>query len=332
MDIYVSGLGSCVPPQIVTNEMLSKILGVSAEDIESKTGIRERRWVVEGTSNSEMAYKAILRALDGAAIPASELDALIVATLSPDAGFPGTGVFVQRLLNLPGIPALDVRNQCSGFLYGLSIANAWIKSGTYRRIALVGSEIHSTGLDKSPNGGMVSALFGDGAGAAIISTSPSPLQVIDVRLGADGRGIEALWCELPASGLHPNINAEYLAEGRQYPKMSGRTVFKKAVETLDVEINRLLKDHEIDPKKVLFVPHQANEHMNQMIAQRLGIPASRFVSTIEEYGNMTAASLPVTLERAMQNDGFVPGTPIVMAAFGSGFTWGTGLLMVTEHP
>lgn len=332
MEVFINGLGSCVPARVVSNHDIEQIVGVDATEIENKTGISERRWVEPGTNNSDLAYEATLRALAGAGLQANALDALIVATLSPDAGFPGTGVFLQRLLGLQHVPALDVRNQCSGFLYGLSIARAWLQTGAYKAIGLVGSEVHSTGLDMSPRGGMTTALFGDGAGAAILSTEPSPLRVEDVRLGADGSGVEALWCELPASGLHPNISAEYLEEGRQFPQMKGRVVLRKAVETLQVEITRLLQDHQIVPSDVLFVPHQASELLNRMIVMNMKMDAKKMVSTIEEFGNMTAASLPVTLERAMQHEHFQPGTPIVMAAFGSGFTWGVSLLRVTDHP
>lgn len=332
MSVYVTGIGSCVPADVVTNDMVRAMVGEAMGDVEAKAGIHERRWVREGTTNAELAESAIRRALDGAGITPADLDALIVATLSPDAGFPGTGVFVQRRLQRPGIPALDVRNQCSGFLYGLSIARAWLMTNTYQTIALVGSEIHSTGLDKSPQGAGVTPLFGDGAGAVILSKVPSPLELIDVRLGADGQGIEALWCELPASGLHPNIHEDYLKDGRQFPKMSGRTVFRKAVETLEVELNRLFQDHAIDPKNVILVPHQSNLHLNRLLADRLGIQPAHLVSTIEDYANMTAASLPVTLERALLDGLFVAGAPVVLAAFGSGYTWGSALLRVTESP
>lgn len=335
MKVFMRSVGGYLPPHVVSNEDIVARTGGTAQWVEEHTGIRQRHFVLPGTANSTLAEHAARTALKRANIQATDLDAIVYATLSPDAGFPGSGVFLQRLLDVPNIPAIDIRNQCSGFLYGLSIARAWLSTGTYHRILLVGSEIQSTGLDFTEAGRTLAALFGDGAGAVVlthenIDTPDSPsrcnIEIVDVRLGADGRGIEHLWCELPASGLHPNIDASYLAEGRQFPRMQGRTMFRRAVETLEREIGALIQSHQLDPDDLLLVPHQANKHINAMVAERLKIPAHNLVSTIEDYGNTTAASLPLGLERAWAKGLLQPGRPIVLAAFGSGYTWGTALL------
>lgn len=332
MSVVLRSVGGFLPPQVLTNEDIVARTGGTAQWIEEHTGIQQRHFVQPGTTNAELAEHATRTALKRAGIQPADIDAIIFATLSPDAGFPGSGVFLQRRLEVPNIPALDVRNQCSGFLYGLSVANAWLKTQTYRQILLVGSEIQSTGLDFTEAGRTMAALFGDGAGAVVLThkshmpQGTSAAELIDVRLGADGRGIETLWCELPASGLHPNIDASYLAEGRQFPKMQGRSMFRRAVETLEREIQTLLHDHQLNPKELLLIPHQANKHINLMVAERLRIPPENLVSTIEEYGNTTAASLPLGLERAWAKGLLQSGRPIVLAAFGSGYTWGTALL------
>lgn len=325
MDVYVRSIGGYVPPQIVSNDDIASRTGGTAEWIAEHTGIVTRHHVDVGTSNSMLAEQASREALREAGLSTDDIQSIVFATLSPDAGFPGSGVFLQRRLDAWGIPALDVRNQCSGFLYGLSVAKAWLSSGQYKNTLLVGSEVQSTGLDYSYRGRTVAALFGDGAGAVVLDTeSKFGGRVIDVRIGADGRGIENLWCELPASGLHPNIDASYLTHGRQYPQMQGRTMFRRAVETLEREVSQLLSAHALAASDVLFVPHQANKFLNEMLAKRLGIPLEKVVSTIEEFGNTTAASIPLGLRRASL-DGRLKG-PVVIAAFGSGYTWGTALL------
>jgi 3-oxoacyl-[acyl-carrier-protein] synthase-3 len=314
---------------VVSNEDIVAMTGGTAEWIEERTGIRNRHFVDPGMTNSMMGERAARNALEAAGLGPEDLDVLLYATLSPDAGFPGSGVFLQRHLGRAGIPALDIRNQCSGFLYGLSIARAWLESGTYRRALLVGSEIHSTGLDFTKAGRTVASIFGDGAGAVVLEASDDASvggRILDVRLGADGTGAEALWCELPASGLHPNMDASYLAEGRQFPQMKSRSVFRHAVETLERELGSLLVDHGLKPDEILLVPHQSNKFLNVMVADRLKIPHENIVSTIENLANTTAASLPIGLDFAQKQGRLHEGKPVVLAAFGSGYTWGCALI------
>jgi len=320
--------GRHLPDRVVTNDELAGALNTTPEWIEERTGIRERRWVEPGETNAGMAAQAARRALAQAGLEVGEVDAIVAATLSAEAVFPGTGVFLQRELGLEGVPALDVRNQCSGFLYGLSIADAWIASGRYETVLLVGSEVHSTSLDLSPAGRGVTPLFGDGAGATIVRPASDGAGVIDVRLGADGRGAEHLWLEVPSSSHMPSISHEDLDAGRQFPHMDGRIVFRRAVETLEREIGRVLDAFDaIGPRdEVLLVAHQANRRINEMVADRLGLAPAQVVHTIDTWGNTTAASIPTALDLAREDGRAHPGRVVIMAAFGSGYTWGTAVV------
>ncbi len=250
--------------------------------------------------------------------------------------FPGSGVLVQARLGLPGLPALDVRNQCSGYLYALSIADAWLRAGVYKRVLVIGSEVHSSGLDYSPDGRAITALFGDGAGAVVLEAREVDADTIDapgvlaVRLGADGAGAEQLWCEAPGSLLKPHLDAQVLAQKRHFPRMNGRAVFRHAIQTLERELKALLKAHDLDAaearRALWLVPHQANRHINEHVAQALGLAPERVIHTIEGFGNTTAASIPMALDVARGQGLVGPGSLLLHAAFGSGFTWGTALV------
>ncbi len=320
----IVGVGLFLPDRVVTNEELAPKIDSTPEWIEQRIGIKSRHWVEPGQSNSDMGAKAAQAALRDAGLATSDVDAIIYATLSPDAGFPGSGVFMQEHLGITDIPALDVRNQCSGFLYGLSIAKAWIQSGMYRTVLLVGSEIHSTGLDVSPEGRSVTAMFGDGAGAVVVQASSTP-GVLDIELGADGSGAHSLWAELPSSTLAPVFSASHL-DGRQYPQMKGRAVMKRAVETLGDMLSSMLERNGLAPEEIIYVPHQSNINICKLVASRAKIPLDNVVSTIEEHGNITAASIPCALRVAMDKGLVKAGDTILMGAFGSGYTWGGALV------
>ena len=324
----IRSVGHYLPERVVTNEELAPLIGSTPEWIEERIGIQSRHWVLPGQSNAELGEHAARRALDSAGLGVQDIDAIIYATLSPEAGFPGSGVFLQARLGIPGIPALDVRNQCSGFLYGLSIADAWIRAGVYQRVLLVGSEVHSTGLELAERGQAVTAMFGDGAGAVILEGSDEP-GVLDVKLGADGRGVESLWSELPSSTLSPIFDASYLRDGRQYPQMKGRSVFRKAVETLSKMLSDMLSENDIELSSVIYVPHQSNLHICNMVAQMLGIADQHVVKTIQTHGNMTAASIPAALSVALEQGIVKTGDTVLMGAFGSGYTWGGSLIRMT---
>lgn len=316
-----------MPDRVVTNEELAPQIGTTASWIAERTGILQRHYIAPGESNASLAEQAARRALADAGWAPGDVDAIVLATLSSDAVFPGVGVALAARLGSRTIPALDVRNQCSGFLYGLSVADAWLATRRYQRVLLVGSEVHSTSLDFRPQGRDVTALFGDGAGAVALQWSDDDEGLIDVRLGADGTGMESLWCEVPSARLHPSSSAALLAEGRHFPKMQGRAVFKRAVEVLSQQIQQRIEEvPQLSPlDEVLFVPHQANRHISTLVAQRVGLDESQIVTTLDQYGNTTAASIPSALDIA-RKDGRAPrGRVVLSSAFGSGFTWGTAI-------
>src|SRR5580658_369181 len=230
----VLGIGHYVPTRVVTNHDLAKLMSTSDEWILQRTGIRERRYIEHsGIGASDLAVPATKMALEHAGLQAKDIDAIIFATLSPDHNFPGSGCFLADKLGLPGVPALDIRNQCSGFLYGLSIADAWVRSGTYARVLLVGAEVHSTGVEFTDRGRDVAVLFGDGAGAVVVGAATDPDQGLKaIRLHADGSGAKDLWLEAPASAYLPRLTPKMLDEGKHYPAMNGKQVFRWATEKM----------------------------------------------------------------------------------------------------
>lgn len=321
----ILGVGHYVPSKVVTNDDLSKLMNTSDEWIVQRSGIRERRYIEhDGIGASDLAVPAAQMACERAGCDVSEIDAILFATLSPDVNFPGSGVFLGHKLGLKGVPALDVRNQCSGFLYGLSVADAWIRTGMYRRVLLVGSEVHSTGLDFSDEGRDVTVLFGDGAGAALLGpTDDDDRGVQSVVLHADGVGATDLWVEAPASRSQPRLTDAMMAERRHYPKMQGKQVFRWATEKMpEVTHEALQKAGKTLADVDLFVPHQANLRINEFVARKLGLPWERVVNTIERYGNTTAATIPLSLSEAWGEGRAKAGQLVAFAAFGSGYTWG----------
>jgi 3-oxoacyl-[acyl-carrier-protein] synthase-3 len=324
----IVGTGYHVPERVVTNDELTRHMDTSDEWIRERTGIRERRWVREGTTGAGMAAEAARMALDDAGIPAGEVDAIVLATLSPDHFFPGTGVFLQRELGLDLIPALDLRAQCSGFLYGLSVADAWIRCGQYETILLVGVEIQSTGLDLTDRGRDIAVLFGDGAGAAVLKATDEPERgVLSTHIHAQGEHAETLWCDASASFRHPRIGPEDLAEGRHYPRMDGREVFKHAVSRMPEVVGEALAANGLQADDIdLLVPHQANLRISQMVQRRLGLDDDRIYNNIQRYGNTTAATIPIALAEAVREGRLERGGLLCLCAFGSGFTWGSALV------
>ncbi len=322
------GTGFYAPERVVTNADLTEWMDTSDEWIVERTGIRERRWVPEGMSGAEMARHAAEDALDEAGLEPGDLDAIVLATLSPDHFFPGTGVFLQRELGVPGIPAIDLRAQCSGFVYGLSVADAFIRAGQYRTVLLVGVEIQSTGLDRSTRGRDMAVLFGDGAGAAVLqATEDEERGVLSTHLHADGRHAEVLWAEFSSSKHHPRMDASVMEAGRHYPTMEGREVFKHAVTRMPEVAREALEANGLGTEDVdLLVPHQANLRISQMVQRRLGLPDEKVVNNIDRYGNTTAATIPIALAEAVREGRLHRGDLLLMVAFGSGFTWGSALV------
>jgi 3-oxoacyl-[acyl-carrier-protein] synthase-3 len=323
------GLGHYVPSKVVTNDDLAQMFDTSDEWIQQRTGIKERRYIERsGVGASDLAVPAVQMACQQAGVQVSEIDAIIFATLSPDFNFPGSGCFLGDKLGLPGVPALDVRNQCTGFLYGLKVADAWIRCGMYQRIALVGAEVHSTALDFSDEGRDVTVLFGDGAACAILGPiSEGDRGVIDVEVHADGSGAKELWLEGPASAYNPRLTHEMIDSKTVYPSMNGRHVFRWATAKMPEVSLSVLKRNGLSVKDLdLLVPHQANKRINELVSQKLGIAADRVVHNIQKYGNTTAASIPLALSEAVQQGRAQRGDLILMPAFGSGFTWGAALV------
>jgi 3-oxoacyl-[acyl-carrier-protein] synthase III len=322
----ILALGHYVPPRVVSNRDLEPLVGLSASEIERRTGVRERRYASPGTSCSDLASRAVENALANAEIDKGEIDCILYATLSPDHFFPGSGCFLQEKLDLPGIPAFDIRNQCSGFLYGLSVADHFVRLGTYRRVLVVGAEIHSTGLDLSRNGQDLSIIFGDGAGCAIFGPSRGASEILGVRLHADGSYSRVLWVESPSSGRPGQITSDDLERGAQFPRMQGATVFRHAVKRLKEVVGELLSDEYRIDDISLFVFHQANLRIVERVSRDLGIPDERVFNNIDRFGNTTAASIPIALSEAVQAGRLNRGGLVVLASFGSGFTWAGALL------
>lgn len=321
--------GFSVPARVVKNEELTQWWDTSDDWIRERTGITQRHWVEPGKqAGSDLALEATRIALDRAGMDAADIDCIIYATLSPDYFFPGGGVYLQRKLGIPGVPALDIRNQCTGFLYGLSVADAWIRVGQYRRVLLVGAEVHSTGMDFGPNGRDLGVLFGDGAGAAILGpTDDDERGVLSTHLHADGQHAEMLWCECDASANSPRISHADLDAGRQYPRMQGRQVFKHAVVRMPETVRVALASHGLAPDDVdLLIAHQANLRINEMVGQQLGLGPDRVYNNIERFGNTTAATIPIAIDECVQSGRLKTGDLLVLTGFGSGFTWGSAVI------
>jgi 3-oxoacyl-[acyl-carrier-protein] synthase-3 len=332
----IKGVGHYVPSHVVTNQDLSQLMETSHEWIVERTGIHERRFVTEGTRTSDLAFEAVQNLFERTGTSTKDIDYIIFATLSPDFYFPGVGPILQHRMGFERVPALDIRAQCSGFVYGVSTADALIRSGQAKRILLVCAEVQSTVLDLTTAGRDMAVLFGDGAGAVIIeaqSGSPSALVkekssgIIDSILGSDGSGAEVLCLRSPGSATPNFIRHEDLETGNTRPKMDGRTVFKNAVTRMAESVSTLLERNRVDPSDVSLVfPHQANMRINEFLREKLQLPKERVFNNIEKYGNTTAATIPICLSEAEAQGRLNKGDLIVTVAFGAGFTWGANLI------
>lgn len=325
----ISGTGHFVPPKVVTNLELEKLMNTSDEWIRQRSGIVERRYAESGEGSSDLAYEAALRAIEAAKIDKSEIDFIIAATLSPDFYFPGIGVLVQRKLGLPGIGALDVRNQCSGFIYALSVADQYIMNQTYKKILVVAAEVQSANLDYSDEGRDIAVLFGDGAGAVLLEANKNKdgRGILSTHLFSDGRFIADLWMEKPSPKDRPTFSSELLKNKRYFPRMNGRNVFKNAVEKMPEAVRIALKHNNLTIDDVdHLIPHQANDRISLMVARNLKIPVEKVIRNIARYGNTTAASIPIALDEALKQGKIKGGDTVVLTAFGSGFTWASAVI------
>jgi 3-oxoacyl-[acyl-carrier-protein] synthase-3 len=328
----IIGCGMYVPSGVVTNHDLEKRMETSHEWITQRSGIEERRWASLDESTTDLALKASEEAISSSGIDKKDIDCILFATLSPDFYFPGAACILQPKLGLTDIPAIDVRQQCSGFIYAMSMADAFIKSGQYKTILVVGAEIHSRGMDITTRGRDVAVLFGDGAGAIVMRRKEvqdclKESFVWSTHLFSEGSGAKDLWNEAPGMGVGKAlIDQDVIAEGRHYPYMNGKRVFANAVRRmcecmmLALEKNRL-KLSDID----VFLFHQANMRINQMVASELKISEDKVFNTIQKYGNTTAATIPIGMAEAVKAGKLKKGSLVASAVFGSGYTWGSAV-------
>lgn len=328
----IAGVGHYVPDRVVTNDDLSQMMETNDEWIRERTGIQERRWIDPKTddSPSTMGTKAARKAIENAGLTPDDIDMIIFATLSPDYYFPGPGVMVQEQLGVKEIPALDVRNQCSGFVYGLSVADAFIKAGTYKNVLLIGSENHSGGLDKTTRGRGVSVIFGDGAGAVVLqATDEKGKGVLTCHLHSEGKHAKELALTSPNTThwVDKIIEENDPEDTSYYPHMNGNFVFKHAVTRFQEVIHEALEATNLKTQDIdLFIPHQANLRISQFVQQKLGLGNDQVFNNIQKYGNTTAASIPIALSEAVEQGKLKEGDLLCLAAFGSGFTWASTLI------
>jgi 3-oxoacyl-[acyl-carrier-protein] synthase-3 len=321
----ILGTGSYAPERILTNEDLAKMVDTSDEWIVARSGIRERRIAAPDQATSDLAILAAQRALADAGVAASEIDLLVVATVTPDYPMPSTACFVQHKLGIPSTAAcFDLNAACSGFIYGMDIACALVASGRYRRALLIGAEKLSSIVDWQDRGTCL--LFGDGAGAAVIGPSDTPgIGLIGTRLGALGEDTDLL-C-IPAGGSRTPTTPETLARGDQFIKMKGKEVFKLAVRVMEEAARDILEQHGLAAAQIgLVIPHQANLRIIDAIAQYLELPVERFFVNVDRYGNTSAASIPIALDEARRAGRIKPGDLTLLVAFGAGLTYGSALI------
>ena len=325
---YISGTGFYLPPRIVTNDELSSYMDTTDEWIQERTGIKERRYVEKGVGPSDLAIPATEQALKAAGLTVSDIDFIIFATATPDFYAPGSGCILQEKMGFNEIGALDIRVQCSGFIYGLSIAEQYIRTGNFKNILLIGAEVQSTAMNLTDEGRDTAIIFGDGSGAAIISATEENKGILSTHMHSEGKYLKELWLEAPASNAgHPRITREVLDEGKQYLKMNGKEVFRHAITRFPEVINEALEANNLTSENInLLIPHQANLRITQMVQKRLGLSNDQVFSNIHKYGNTTAATIPIALAEAFNEGRIKEGDILVLAAFGAGFTWASAIM------
>ncbi len=328
----ITGLGFYVPERVVTNDELSQLMETSDAWIRERTGIEQRRYAEPGVdTTTSMGVRAAQIAIERAGLSPEDIDFVVFATLSPDYYFPGPGVLVQRDLGLRTVGAVDVRNQCSGFVYGISLADQYIKTGMYKHVLVIGSELHSKGLDMTTRGRGVSVIFGDGAGAAVLSREEDPNRgILSTHLHSEGQHAEELSLLAPGMGkrwVNDILRDNDPEDTSYYPYMNGQFVFKNAVVRFSEVIMEGLKTNGLQPKDIdMLIPHQANLRISQFIQQKFGLSDDQVFNNIMRYGNTTAASIPIALTEAWEAGKVAENDVVVLAAFGSGFTWGSAII------
>lgn len=324
---FIKGTGRFLPERLITNDDLTQWMDTSDEWIEQRTGIKQRYWVPEegGVGASDLGLEASKIALEKAGWQPEDIDLIVFATLSPDIFFPGSGCLLQAKLGLETTPALDIRQQCTGFLYGLATADAYIRSNMADRVLFVGAEVHSTGLDVSTAGRDVTVIFGDGAAAVCFEAGEGDegVGVLSSALHAQGELAESLMLEAPASREMPRIDEQMLKDRKHYPYMDGKTIFKNALKRLPAVTHEALNMAGLELDDIdLFIPHQANLRINQFYQQSMKIPEGRVYNNIDKYGNTTAATIPLALDEAIEKGLISSGSTLMFLGLGSGLTWG----------
>ena len=324
---YIKGLGHYVPERVVTNDELSTLMDTSDEWIVERTGIKERRYADEGVGPSDLAIPAVEDALLDAKVTKEDIDLIIFATISSDYYIPGSGCLLQDKMGFPNIGAFDIKTSCAGFVYGLSMADQYIKSGTFSNILVVCSEVQSTTMDLSDKGRNTAVIFGDGAGAVVLSATTEDRGVLSTHIHSDGKFAKELWLKEPSTKSSNRLSKESIDRGDHYLSMNGREVFRHAVRRFPEAINEALDSNGFTADDIdLLVPHQANLRISDMIQKKMGLPDSKVFNNIEKYGNTTAASIPICLSEARKQGRIDNNDLVVCAAFGAGFLWGSAII------
>jgi 3-oxoacyl-[acyl-carrier-protein] synthase-3 len=325
----ILGTGRALPARVVTNDDLTAFMDTTDEWVRTRTGIQERRWITEGESGVDLGKQASLEALAMAGLEPSALDAIIYATSTPDHYAPGNGVFLQRELGLTAtIPAIDIRMQCAGFVYALSVADAYIRSRTFRRILVVGQEIQSTRMELSTEGRNTAVIFADGAGAMVLAATEEPNRgILAFDLHSQGENAEKLWAEAPSSMVRLEAWSTDIAEGRCWLQMDGREVFRHAVLRMPESVRAVLQEAGVVMEEIkLLIAHQANLRISEAVQKELGLRDEQTYNNIQWYGNTTAATIPIALDECARAGRLTQGDLVVLTAFGSGFVWASAAL------
>ena len=324
----IAGTGFAVPERVVTNDELAQMMDTTDEWIRQRTGIQQRHWIAEGESGTQLALLASERAMAAAGVAATALDAIIYATASPDHFAPGNGVFLQRALGAGTIPAIDIRTQCSGFVYALSMADAYIRSGMWRTILVVGAEVQSTGMDQSSKGRNTAVIFADGAGAVVVCAAAAGegSAIIGWDLHSDGNFAEKLWVDSPGSIYHPRNQRDHL-DSKVWLEMDGKEVFRHATARMPESVRAALASAGLTTSDItLLIPHQANLRISEMVQRSLELRDDQVYNNIERFGNTTAATIPIALDECVRAGKLTRGDLLVITAFGSGFMWGSAVI------
>ena len=324
---YIKGMGYYVPDRVIDNSYFTDFMDTSDQWIRERTGIEERRFANPGEGPSDLAIPAVNMALENSKLKTDDIDFIIFATSTPDYYIPGSGCLIQEKMNFKNIGALDIRCQCSGFIYALSIADQYVKNKTYKNILIIASEVQSTAMDLSNEGRNTAIIFADGAAAAVISATTDDKGLLSTHLHTDGKYAKELWVEAPSSKVKPRLDKSILDSKKQFLYMNGREVFRHAIKRFPEVIYEALNHNDLSIDDIsILIPHQANLRISKSIQKIMNLKDNQLVSNIHKYGNTTAASVPIALCETIMNNKLKKGDILVLAAFGSGFSWGSAIL------